>query len=435
VADPTDPDPSLTLRWAKPRTVTSLHVELDPLLAATRPDHLAIDTPVGGRAAVVQPDGWVTFAPVRTNRMTVHFGHAALTPNIDPEQAVPRLGVGVSELAVTGVRPKRWPARPTAAVSLPCGSAPAISIDGTTIRTRVVTTVGDLLDQRPIALRTCGRATVGLTDGTHRLEARDVGPWSVSGVLLRSGTAATGGGAVPVDVQQWGAERRSVRVGSRAEPTLLAVHENSNPGWQATAGGRRLAAVTVDGWQQGWLLPPGPATVVALTYAPDGSYRAWLLFGLVLAVLLVVLAALRPGRHRRAPPPAPALRVGAWPALGLLAAALLLVGGVPAVLLAVGWALILTVLRSRLRGRYSATAAGVLAGACYLVAGGCLAVAHWARPGYAAPTAALTLLCLSALALVALPNAVTAAPAAVLRRRRAARGRAAVVPVPRPRGS
>ena len=39
-----------------------------------------------------------------------------------------------------------------------------------------------------------------------------------------------------------------------------------------------IPAVTIDGWQQGFLVPAGAATSVELTYQPDSPYR-WSLLG------------------------------------------------------------------------------------------------------------------------------------------------------------
>ena len=64
----------------------------------------------------------------------------------------------------------------------------------------------------------------------------------------------------------------------RTEPVpgagVLVTRENANPGWEATQGGRPLASVVVDGWQQGWLVDGGPEPVRA-TFAPDRGFRLY----------------------------------------------------------------------------------------------------------------------------------------------------------------
>jgi arabinofuranan 3-O-arabinosyltransferase len=70
--------------------------------------------------------------------------------------------------------------------------------------------------------------------------------------------------------------------------------EGYNTGWRATAYGRTLTPVRMDGWQQGWKLPPGGDTRVTLSFGPAGRSTAccsadwspgWLV--LVLALLPV----------------------------------------------------------------------------------------------------------------------------------------------------
>jgi arabinofuranan 3-O-arabinosyltransferase len=100
------------------------------------------------------------------------------------------------------------------------------------------------------------------------------------------------------------------------------IPENTNAGWTATLGGHRLATRTVDGWQQGYVLPSGAAGVVHLVFAPGTAYRA-ALGGGALAVLLL-LTLLLPGRAL------PVTAVRRAPGVGLqlvLLAGLVLLGG------------------------------------------------------------------------------------------------------------
>jgi arabinofuranan 3-O-arabinosyltransferase len=104
-------------------------------------------------------------------------------------------------------------------------------------------------------------------------------------------------------VMTWQADRRSLRVAA-GPASYLEIHQNANPGWIATLNGRRLASVTLDGWQQGYVLPAGRGGVVTLTYAPDGVYHL-LLVAAALGVLLLLAAALPPRRRRRPALPSP----------------------------------------------------------------------------------------------------------------------------------
>jgi arabinofuranan 3-O-arabinosyltransferase len=83
------------------------------------------------------------------------------------------------------------------------------------------------------------------------------------------------------------------------------VPESINPGWQAHApDGATLAPVTVNGWQQGWVIPPGTSGPITLEFASNTAYRVGLFGGLALLPLLALLAWL-PVR-RKVPPSEPA---------------------------------------------------------------------------------------------------------------------------------
>jgi hypothetical protein len=243
----------------------------------------------------------------------------------------------------------------------------------------------------------------------------------------------------------WGSSDRTVTVGARRTSTLLVVHENTNPGWQATLNGRPLPRITVDGWQQGYVLPPGPAATVHLTYPPDRLYRAALLGGAVAVLLLLILAVRRPrpprARHRGARirwgrdlalaaiAVAAVLGLGAvavvavlavlwwlrpaqwraWlgtavPAVGALAVAILTCGVAGAVVWALVLAVALTVDARSAVAPFLRRAMAVVAAGCYLGAGVVLALHHWGEPDYAAGTSTVQLLSLTAVLAVLLAS-------------------------------
>ena len=80
------------------------------------------------------------------------------------------------------------------------------------------------------------------------------------------------------------------------------VPESINPGWTArTADGAQLTPVTVNGWQQGWVVPAGTSGTITLSFGSNAVYRAGIAGGLALLPILALLA-LVPAR--RPPPPA-----------------------------------------------------------------------------------------------------------------------------------
>jgi arabinofuranan 3-O-arabinosyltransferase len=415
-----DPTPTLTLSWDRPTRIDELTVLLDDYVAATTATGVEISSPAGSRKALLDPGGRATFAPLTTDRLSVRFVASPYTDSIDP-YTLRRdpLGIGVSELEVPGVTGPisvsgSQGARP---LTFPCGSGPVLDVGGAEVTTSVSTTVGDVLRGREVTARTCGEAPLALGPGTVQV-VETGGPergWAVTGVLLDRVAApvATGGGAPPVTVTSWEAGRREVDLGARSEPVLLTVHENVNPGWQATLAGQGLQPVTVGGWQQGFVVPPGPSGQVVLRFAGDDAIRTGMLVGAVAggALLVVGASVLVLSRRRGVAAQEPSARFDPAPE-GVVA-------GVLAVLLAVlagGWAVLAAVLvggvrlvAGRLgggRGRPPATRlAAWVAALAYLAAGAVLLTGPLGSADYRAGSVPAQFL--SLLALTAVVSALT----------------------------
>ena len=83
--------------------------------------------------------------------------------------------------------------------------------------------------------------------------------------------------AADLRIGSWGAEYRTATIGPGAQ-SYLEVHQAANPGWTATLNGRRLTPVTLDGWQQAFVVPAGAGGRVVMTFTPTTGYH-WLLGG------------------------------------------------------------------------------------------------------------------------------------------------------------
>lgn len=320
VARPGEPLPALAIRWPQPQDVSELVLEHAEQPASSVPLRVHVHAATGDRDAVVGVGGRVSFAPLRTNEVVLTF------PELRPQRSTSSrtlltttLPVGVAEVRLPQVPVPAVRFADTTVTGTACGFGPDLEVDGRSYDTQVLGTVGDLRAAEPLLLGLCGPGggTVDLAAGPHRITATSTTQFRVRSLVLRP--AALPVARVPartVTVHRWDATHRSVTVASGAA-TLLVVPEAANPGWHATAGGRRLTALTVDGWQQGWLLPAGAALDVRLDFAPDRTYRLSLLLG-ALAVLLLLVLALRAVRHPDTGPlPEAAVRRLPWAVLGL----------------------------------------------------------------------------------------------------------------------
>ncbi len=414
IASPDDADPTLRLVWRSPRTIHSLKLVLDRYAAGTRPTEVTVASKAGSQRAPVAADGTVSLDPVKTSSLELHLQARQLASSYDPStQQLTHLGLGVSEVLIPGVHglasADAMEAERQQRVALECGTTPPVVIDGREYRTAATPTVGQLRRMDPVPLTFCDGADVHLDSGKHRVVLASDRLWAPNGVELAAmggtdagGIGAGGIGAAPADsavdveVLSWGPVNRAARLPARSEPVLLTVRENANQGWEATLGGRPLERVTVDGWQQGYVVPPGSAGVVRLSFAPDRG------MGVGLAVSgagLVALwaGALLPPRRRREPAIRPLASPG--PALaGAAVVVLAVVGGLSGLALGLVGAAVVAAVRRW--GPGGDVALAVVTAGLYAVAGLLLAASPWGSSAYRADDPVSQWLCLLSLAVL-----------------------------------
>jgi arabinofuranan 3-O-arabinosyltransferase len=189
------------------------------------------------------------------------------------------------------------------AVTLPCGRGPIIAVAGQFVQTAIDTTVGALLDGDPVPAKPCRPDPIALPSGQQELLISPGAAFVVDGVQLVGplGRQLPSAATNPVQTGTWSPDRREVDVPASQTSRILVVPESINPGWTArTADGAELSPVTVNGWQQGWVVPAGTSGGISLSFGSNAVYRAGITGGLALLPILALLA-LVPARR---PPPA-----------------------------------------------------------------------------------------------------------------------------------
>ncbi|HEU4675658.1 MAG TPA: alpha-(1-_3)-arabinofuranosyltransferase family protein [Motilibacteraceae bacterium] len=400
-ASAADAAPTLTLTLPEPRRLTGLQLLVDPALAASRP--AAVQVSVGGRSSTepVDAEGYVRFRPVTAQQVRLRFTAVDPRWSLSTSGVRSRLPVGVSEIRLLGADDLRRGVDPSARVEIPCGYAPPLTVDGRALPTRAGGRLGDLLTGAPLRLTTCTGGPLRLAAGGHRVTLAPSGELAPRSLTLRP--AAPPAGEAPSVVPRlvaWGPEHRTVQVPAADVARVLTVHENANDGWRAALGGRALAPVRIDGWQQGWLVPAGASGVVTLDYGPARPYRAGLVVGGLLVLTLLALALL----PARAAPARPAARALQRPIAAPVVAAVVLV-------LAFGWTGLLALavasaVLALVRGR--GPGAGALAAGIAAAGAAALAAARpWpsAAPGASGwPAQLLALAAVACALLVGLPG-------------------------------
>ncbi|WP_050347292.1 alpha-(1-_3)-arabinofuranosyltransferase domain-containing protein [Arsenicicoccus sp. oral taxon 190] len=343
IAAPTDPRPTLRLTLPAPRRLTGLRLDNDPYLPASRPRRVEVRLGDGSvRDLPVALDGTVRFTAT-TDRLSVTFTRWDGARSMEPvSRYVQTLPVGVTEVVLLGAEDLVRPLDRGAPVGQRCGDGPELRVDGRTWRSRLAATVGDVLDQRPLAWLPCdGAEALTLDPGDHLLSA--AASESVQPVSLELATLAAPvrrGATTGTDVA---ARDGGYPLPERATATVLVLPHNANPGWRATDdAGHPLTPIRLDGRRQGWVVPAGPATVVRPTFTPQVPYAVTLAAGF-LALLLVgagVWWERRVAARHAGAGPLREARGARWLAAAAAVVLLPLVGGaagVVAVLLATAW--------------------------------------------------------------------------------------------------
>lgn len=298
---------TVTLTLPRPAEVGGLRLTPSGSPLPTHPRLVAVDLGDGPQVHPLDPDGpqVLTLRPRVTDTVRISL--------LDWADVIDRTALGFDQLKppglaeITALTPTGAPiaAADAAAnrhrrVEVPCGQGPVLAMSGRFIQTSVSTTVDALLRGLPIPARACDPAPINLPAGRQELLVSPGPAFVVDGIDLSGPLAARLRTAptTPADVRSWSADHREIEVQRSPATRVLVVPESVNPGWQAhTPDGATLTPVIVNGWQQGWVLPPGAQGTVTLSFPANTGYRLAIGTGLALLPLLALLA-LVPGRRR-----------------------------------------------------------------------------------------------------------------------------------------
>jgi arabinofuranan 3-O-arabinosyltransferase len=381
-AAPDDRRPTLTIDLPQTRALRGIRLVNRDTLNASSP--LEVQIGAGGRTFQGFTDnrGLFRFDPVATDQVTISVLTANQVRSRSGEGEL-TLPVGVSEIGLIGADDLRRPLPLDARVTLPCGAGPRIEVDGVTVsETEITARVEQFMDGDLVQATAC-TGPVSLPAGQHEVAVRSSDTFRplVAAFAAEDLYGPTGRAQSP-DVLRWEPAARVVSVPDEPSARILEVAENFNGGWQASVGERSLEPVRIDGWKQGFFVPPATEGLVTVEFSPDRMYRAGLLAGF-LAVLAVLLVALRPPSIRVRP----ALRSRQWPQLlsAIVGLGVLLVLG-PWGLLAFAAALVLSrraplpivAFTAVTFAAILAAFGGVRPGSAVVVLQGCALAAAWA---------------------------------------------------------
>jgi arabinofuranan 3-O-arabinosyltransferase len=289
--------PRIDLRLPRAQRLSRLRLVLDPGAAASLPKRVVVSARHRERVVDVDASGRARLPHWRVRRISIQVESTYPAFSADGTE-FREMGPGISELRLDG-RPLTRNVFRT--LDVPCGQGPKIAIGGSIFDTSLTANTRSLLRGAQVPLQVCAPAGItpyAVLDGTTRVLAPPTTALRVDSITLRRPGADLGVDRPATEERNGDGLPTSVRVPARATPSVLALTQNVNPGWEATLDGKALTAQRVDGWQQGWVVPAGQAGTVDLRFAPTRLFDGLLLLGALLA--LVVVAGVTPLRLRRA---------------------------------------------------------------------------------------------------------------------------------------
>ena len=336
--------PTLTLKLPRPTEVTGLRLVLSRSSLPAHPTMVAVNLGDGPQVRQLKPSGGDSGGAGEQQTLSVkaRVTDTVTVSLLDWEDVIDRNALGFDQLKPPGLAeiaalgadgspiapadPNRNRSRE---IVVDCEHGPVIAVAGRFVHTSIRTTVGALLDGQPLPAVACDRDPIALPAGKQELLISPGPQFVVDGVRLPVAVAAESPSATITSTTTpvWSSDRREVRAPPSSTSRVLVVPESINPGWVArTSAGMRLTPVAVNGWQQGWVVPPGDPGTITLTFVSNGLYRAGLAVGLALLPLLALLALWRTRQAGRDDPPAQPWAPGPWAAVAVVAAGAMVSG-------------------------------------------------------------------------------------------------------------
>ncbi len=336
-----DKQPLLQLSWPSVQEISGLRMTLPAGYPASRPGLIRVIGDDGLRGGFFDGGGTVIFdKPMRTDDLTIMFVDAPTATSVDPFTREETRCPSPSANSPCSLRPTAMQSTPSVDCELPCGSGPTITLGGESVRTRISPTAAELLERREVPAEPCvpdTAASIDLDAGTHRIVAAAGGVADPTRILL-----ATSFPPRRPWRHRWKSRRgRMKHAGLRCLPETRPASwwygRTPTPAGRQPLDGTTLTPITLDGWQQGWIVPANVAGEIVLTFVPGKLYRMGLVAGAGLLGLLTLLA-LIPSRRRGVHALAPAIgrirREGRLVSLVVGAVTLTVVGGAIGALIA-----------------------------------------------------------------------------------------------------
>ncbi len=283
--------PELVIGLPQPQLVERLKLSM-PHDYPARPTRVIVDLGTGEQRREVGRDGVIDLDPAVTQRISVRITKSTDLIDVNALGFARPTPPGITEVQITPAPP----AQPDddRVVDIGCDAGIGMTVSGQMVAMASRTTAGALRRGEPIVAVPCSPVPLNLGQGEQELTANPGSAFAVQDVHLSVvGAPDQAESSEPMATPrtgEWSPTHREVHLDPVARQRVLVVPESTNPGWEARVGGRVLAPVVVNGWQQGWVVPAGTSGMVTLNFGYDGLYRWSIGIGLGLVAILFGLA-------------------------------------------------------------------------------------------------------------------------------------------------
>ena len=288
--------PTLTIRLPRVQRVDRLRI-VAPSTYPAAPTDVSVNLGTRWITRKVAGDGTVTLPGTRTDRVRLRVDKSADLIDVNALGFAKKAPAGIADVQISP-DPDARPFDPDRVITVGCGDGIGITVAGRVIGLGLRTTAGALRNGEAVTARPCHSTPIPLTAGEQELSVNPGSAFSVLDVNLSTAQQIPSTSSVLPPVEKWSATHRVVEVQASAADRILTVAESTNSGWRATietsSGTTTLHQITVNGWQQGWVVPKNLSGPVTLRYGLDTPYRWVLVVGLLLMALLLASAWLPP---------------------------------------------------------------------------------------------------------------------------------------------
>lgn len=315
---------TITLTLDSPQVVSAIHFDAPRGNTPATIDTVAVNSGTGRIIRTINSAGWISIPAATTDHITITPVHWQQKISINDLGFATPLAPGFAGITLAndhGVVPPVLPRRsgvspqqhhqavqsqthsnnisPTDPaqdiIDTGCAHGPVLSLNGQQRHFRIRATRQQWTHHDPIVATACNSTPLSLAQGAQSLRIEPPPELSLIAVRLHNRDLPpnfyrdTRNNATALAATHWTEHDRVVPITASSSSRIVYLPQSYNRGWAALLEGQALRPIAINGWQQGWVVPPYLAGDIHMIYPWDTTYRSALWTGLVLSLALLSL--------------------------------------------------------------------------------------------------------------------------------------------------